>query len=71
MRYGAKPTLCARNLSGTQATGADRHGLRGTVHDRLHLADIGLPGTIGLPVGVGHTLTVHNTLSADTALCHT
>ena len=64
-------SLCACNLSGTQAARANRHGLRSTVYDRLYLTDVGLPCTIGLPVGMGHILPVHNTLPADTALCHT
>ena len=42
----------------------------GTVHNCLYLANVGLPGAIGLTVGVGHILTVNNTLSADTAFCH-
>ena len=60
----------AGNLTGTQATGANSDGLVGTVHDCLDLANVGLPGAIGLTVRVRDILTVNNTLSADTAFCH-
>ena len=60
----------AGDLTGTQATGANSDGLVSTVHNCLYLANVGLPGAIGLTVGVRHILTVNNTLSADTAFCH-
>ena len=60
----------AGNLTGTQATGANSDGLVSTVHDCLDLANVGLPGAIGLTVRVRDILTVNNTLSADTAFCH-
>ena len=60
----------AGNLAGTQATRANGNGLVRAVHDCLYLADIGLPGAIGLTVGVGNVLAVNDTLSADTAFCH-
>ena len=60
----------AGNLTGTQATRANGNGLVRTVHDCLDLANIGLPGAIGFTVGVRNILTVDNTLSADTTLCH-
>ena len=62
--------LCAGNLTGTQATRANSHGLGSTVNDCLYLTNVGLPGTIGFTVGVGNILTVYNTLATDTTLCH-
>ena len=64
-------TLRTGNLSGTQATSTYCNGLGRTVNDCLYLADVGLPHTIGLTVGVGHTLTEHYAFSTNTALCHT
>jgi hypothetical protein len=63
-------SLRAGNLARAQATGANRHGGGGPVNDSLYLTDIGLPGTVGLAMGVGNVLTEHNALSANTALCH-
>ena len=62
--------LCAVYLAGTQATRANSHRGGGTVNDRLYLADVGLPRTVGLTVRVGYVLTEHYALSANTALCH-
>ena len=67
MKRGA---LSAGNLAGTQATRANSNGLGSTVNDCLYLADVGLPGTVGFTVGVGHVLTEHDTLTADTTFCH-
>ena len=63
--------LCAGNLARAQATGANRHGGGGPVNNCLHLADVGLPRTVGFTVGVRNVLTEHNALTAYTALCHT
>ncbi len=57
-------------FAGAQATGANRHGGGGPVNDSLYLADIGLPRTVGLAMGVRNVLTEHNALAANTALCH-
>ena len=62
--------LRAGNLSGTQATSTYRNGLRRTVNDCLYLADVGLPYTVGLTMGVRNTLTVYHAFSTNTALCH-
>ena len=37
---------------------------------QLYLANIGLPGSVGLSVRVGNILTENNTLAADTTFCH-
>ena len=60
----------AGNFTRAQAAGAGVDILRGTVHDRLHALDIGLPGTIGTTVRVGNSDTERNTLVAKLALCH-
>ena len=62
--------LCAVDFTRTQATGANRHGGGGPANDSLNLADIGLPRTVGLAMGVRNVLTEHNALAANTALCH-
>ena len=62
--------LRAGNFARAQATGANRHGGGGPVNDSLYLADIGLPRTVGLAMGVRNVLTEHNALAANTALCH-
>ena len=69
---GRPPThkSSAGNLTGTQATSANGNGLVRAVDNCLHLANVGLPGTIGLTVGVGYVLTEDNTLTANTAFCH-
>lgn len=58
------------DLTGTQATGAHGNRGRSTVYQSLYLADIGLPGSIGLTVGVRNVVTKHDTLSANTTFCH-
>ena len=62
--------LHAGHFARAQATGANRHGRGGPVNDSLNLADIGLPRTVGLAVGVRNVLTEHYAFSAYTALCH-
>ena len=42
----------------------------GTVDDRLHTLHIGLPGTIGTPVRVGHLNAEAHALVAKLALSH-
>ena len=54
-----------------QATRANSDGLVSAVHNCLNLANVGLPGAVGLTVRVRNILSVHNTLSTDTAFCHT
>jgi hypothetical protein len=62
--------LRALNLAGTQATGANVNGLACTVYHSLHLADVGLPGSVALTVGVRYGVTEHNALATNTTLCH-
>ena len=62
--------LSALDLSGTKATGANVYGTVGTVNYCLYLADVGLPGSVGLAVRVGNVVTKGNALAADTALSH-
>ena len=62
--------LCALYLSRTKATRANCNSLVRTVNNRLYLADIGLPGSVGLAVRVGNVVTKGNALAADTALSH-
>ena len=44
--------------------------LVGTVYNCLYLANVRLPGSVGLAVRVRYVVTESNALSADTALCH-
>ena len=62
--------LCALNLTGTQATGANINGLVRSAYDSLHLADVGLPGSVALTVGVRNGVAEYNALTTNTALCH-
>ena len=57
-------------LHGTQAAGTygDRLGI--AADGNLYLADIGLPTSVGLAVGVRNGLTEYNALSANTTFCH-
>ena len=58
------------DLAGTKATGANVNALVAAADDRFDLADIRLPGPVGLPVGVRNIVTKGHTLAANTALCH-
>ena len=57
-------------LCGTQAARAKIDGLARSIYHSLNAADIGLPGSIALTVGVGYGVTERYTLAADTANCH-
>jgi len=57
-------------LAGTQTTGAYINGLGSTVYNSLNTSDVGLPGSVGLSVGMGNCESELNCLSADAALCH-
>ena len=63
-------TLSALNLSGTKATRANVNGSIGSVNYCLNPTDVGLPGSVGLAVGVRHVVSESNALTADTALSH-
>ena len=58
------------DLTGTEASGADVHMSGGTIHDRLDALHIGLPGTVGTTVGVGHLNAENNALIAEFTLGH-
>ncbi len=58
------------NFTGTQAARANVNGLRGAVYDSLNSSDIGLPGSVGLAVGMGYCKSELYCFSADAALCH-
>ena len=58
------------DLSRTKATGANVYGLIRAVNHSLNSADIGLPGSVGLTVGVGNVMTEGHALTANTTLSH-
>ena len=62
--------LSALNFARTKATGAYANGSVSSVNNSLNLADVGLPGSVGLAVGVRHVVSEGNALTADTALSH-
>ena len=63
-------SLRALNLPGAQATRANVDRLARALNNSLYTADVGLPGSVALTVGVGNGVTEHNALAAHTALCH-
>ena len=58
------------HLTGTQAAGAHVDVLGSAVNDRLHAADVGLPGTVAPTMGVGNLDTKGNALTTTITLCH-
>ena len=58
------------DLTGAQATSADVYRLVRAFYHSLNSADVGLPGTIGLAVGVRNVMSESNALTAYTTLCH-
>ena len=62
--------LSALNFARTKATGAYANGSISSVNNSLNLADVGLPGSVGLAVGVRHVVSEGYALTADTALSH-
>ena len=62
--------LSALDLSGTKATGANGNSSVSSVNYSLNLTDVGLPGSVGLTVGVRYVVSKNNALTADTALSH-
>ena len=60
----------AGNFTGTQTPGTNVHMARGTIDDRLHTLDIGLPCAVRPPVGVRDLNTKGNTLVAELTLSH-
>lgn len=61
---------CAGNLTAAQATGANVDMLGRAVHDDLDTLNVGLPCTVGAPVGMTDLDTKGNALSANIAFCH-
>ena len=57
-------------LHGAQATGTYGDSLGSAADRNLYLADVGLPTSVGLAVGVRNVLTEHNAFVADAAFCH-
>ena len=60
----------AGNLAGTQAASAHVDVLGGTIDDRLHATDVGLPGAVGTSVRVGDLNTEGHALAADITFSH-
>ena len=58
------------DFAGTQAPGTNIYMARRAVDHCLHALDIGLPGTIGTPVGVRDLDTEGHALVAKFALSH-
>ena len=57
-------------FTGTQAPGTNIYMAGRAIDDRLNTLDIGLPGTIGTPVGVRDLNTEGHALVAKFALSH-
>jgi len=60
----------AGNLTAAEASGACVHVTGGSVNERLNTLYIGLPGTVGTPVGMAHLNTKGNAFSANFTFCH-
>ena len=58
------------DLTGAKATGANVNGRVSTVDHSLDSADVRFPCSVGFAVGVGHVMTEHNALAANTAISH-
>lgn len=62
--------LCALDLAGTQASGANVHMARSTLYNRFYALYVRLPCSVRPSVGVRYLDTESNTLSANFTLCH-
>ena len=60
----------AGNLTGTQTAGTNIDMAGRTIDDSLHALDVGLPGTIGASVGVGHLNAEHDALVTKFTFSH-
>ena len=60
----------AGDLTGTEASGADVHVGRSTIHDCLHPLDIGLPGAVGAAMRVGNLDAENDVLVAEFTFGH-
>ena len=58
------------DLTGTHTPGTNIHMAGGTVDDCLHTLHVGLPGTVGTAVRVGHLDTEDNALVAEFTFGH-
>ena len=58
------------NLVGTEASGTSVHMARSPVDNGLDALHIGLPGTVGTSVGVGHLDTKGHALTTKITLRH-
>ena len=61
---------CPFNLVGTEASGTSVHMARSPVDNGLDALHIGLPGTVGTSVGVGHLDTKGHALTTKITLRH-
>lgn len=63
--------ICAPERSrfsqGAKTTGTNVNGFLAVQSD---LANIGLPSSVGFPMGVRNVLTEHNSFTADATFCH-
>ena len=55
----------ALDLTGAEATGANVHGLGGTIHNHADLLRVGSPSTTGPAHGVADVVAVYYALAAD------
>ena len=58
------------DLAGTEAAGAHIHVLGSAVYHSLDALDVGLPGTVGAAVGVGHLDTEVHALATELTFGH-
>ena len=69
-RWGFGYRLRALDFARTQATGTYCYSGRSTVNHSLYLTNVGLPGSVGMTVGVRNAFSENNALSANFTLCH-
>ena len=62
--------LCTLDLSRTKETRAIVNGLIATVNYSLNLADVRLPGSVGLTVRVRNVVSESNALTANATFSH-
>ena len=55
---------------GAEATSTNRESLGSAVNNCLYLTNVGLPGSVGMTVGVRYIFSEYNALSANFTLCH-
>ena len=70
MLFYSKSLYTLNLFQRTKATGAKGNCFGSAVFNYLDLANIRLPSSVCLAVGVGHSVTKNNTFSAYTAFCH-